>query len=154
MTTLTESTVEAAALEWLANIGWQTAHGPDIAPDAPSAERDDYRQVVLGRRLRDALDRLNPSLPASALDDALRRLTQPEGATLESCNRSFHRMLVNDVTVEYRSGDDNIQGEPAKVIDLDNWDANDWLAVNQFTAAETVAQSGARLGQAPGFAPH
>lgn len=38
MTTVTESTVEAAALEWLANLGWQVAHGPDIAPDVPGAE--------------------------------------------------------------------------------------------------------------------
>ena len=138
MTTLTESTVEGAALEWLATIGWQTAHGPDIAPDVPNAERADYGQVVLERRLRNALTLLNPSLPASALDDAFRKLTQPEGATLESCNRSFHRMLVNGVTVEYRSATAEIRGEPAKVIDFDNWAANDWLAVNQFTVTETV----------------
>ncbi len=136
MTTLSESTVEAAALEWLATIGWRTAHGPDIAPDAPGAERDNYGQVVLERRLRDALGRLNPSLPASALDDAFRKLSQPEGATLEARNRSFHRMLVNGVTVEYRSGDGNIRGEPARIIDFDDWDANDWLAVNQFTVTE------------------
>ncbi|MXZ90071.1 MAG: type I restriction endonuclease subunit R [Chloroflexi bacterium] len=138
MTTLTESTVEAATLEWLVTIGWQTAHGPDIAPGAPGAERDDYGQVVLERRLRDALGRLNPSLPASALDDAFRKLTQPEGATLEARNRSFHRMLVNGVTVEYRSADGDIRGEPAKVIDFDDWAVNDWLAVNQFTVTETV----------------
>jgi type I restriction enzyme R subunit len=87
MTTLTEADVESAALDWLATIGWQTAHGPDIAPDTPGAERADYGQVVLERRLRDARARLNPSLPASALDDALRKLTHPEGATLEARNR-------------------------------------------------------------------
>ena len=79
MTTLTEADVEAAALEWLAAIGWQVAHGPDIAPDTPGAERADYGQVVLERRLRAALARLNPSLPAAALDDALHKLTHPEG---------------------------------------------------------------------------
>ena len=69
MTTLTEADVESAALDWLAASGWQVAHGPDIAPDAPGAERDNYGQVVLERRLRDALRRLNPghrSPPASA----------------------------------------------------------------------------------------
>ena len=63
MTTLSESTVEAAALEWLSALGWQTAHGPDIAPDTQGAERADYGQVVLEQRLRDALSRLNP-IPA------------------------------------------------------------------------------------------
>ena len=54
MTTLTEADFEEAALEWLADLGWQTAHGPDIGPDGPSEERADYGAVVLERRPRDA----------------------------------------------------------------------------------------------------
>ena len=138
MTTLTEADVEQAALEWLAAVGWQALHGPDIAPDAPGAERSDYGQVVLERRLRDALARLNPSLPAAALDAALRKLTQPEGATLETRNRGFHRMLVNGVNVEYRASDGSIRGDQAQIIDFENWSSNDWLAVNQFTVTETT----------------
>ena len=68
--------------------------------------------MVLDRRLRDALTLLNPSLPASALDEAVRKLTQPEGATLETRNRSFHRMLVNGVNVDYRAIDGAIRGRP------------------------------------------
>ena len=136
MTTLIESDVEEAALGWLRGLGWQAAYGPDIGPDSPRAERDSFGQTVLERRLRDAVARLNPSLPVSALDDALRKLTQPEGATLEARNRSFHRMLVNGITVEYRAGDGNIRGEQAHVIDADRPDRNDWLAVNQFTVTE------------------
>ena len=136
MTTLNESTVEQAALDWLADLGWQKAHGPDIAPGAPGAERDDYRQPFLERRLRDAMDRLNPGLPATALDDALRKLTQPEGATLEARNRAFHQQLVDGVTVGYRAGDGAIRGEQARVIDFKDPTVNDWLAVNQFTVAE------------------
>lgn len=77
----TESTVEQAALAWLEAAGWQVAHGPDIAPDMPAAERADYGEVVLARRLRDALARLNPQLPAEAIEDAFRKLTRPEGRT-------------------------------------------------------------------------
>ena len=77
MTTITEADVEAAALAWLENLGWGVAHGPDIAPGSAGAERDDYGQVVLERRLRDALAGLNPGLPESALDDAFRKLTRP-----------------------------------------------------------------------------
>ena len=136
MTTFTEAEVEAAALEWLAGLGWQVAHGPDIAPDTPGAERDDYGEVVLERRLRDSLAQLNPQLPSTGLDDALRKLTHPEGSALEACNRAFHRMLVNGVPVEYRTSDGNIRGEQAQVIDFDHPDNNDWLAVNQFTVTE------------------
>ena len=77
MTTITEADVEQAALDWLRDIGWGVAHGPDIAPGTPNAERDDFGQVVLEQRLRDALERLNPELPAAALDDAFRKLTCP-----------------------------------------------------------------------------
>ena len=136
MTTFNESTVEAAALNWLAELGWQTAYGPNIAPDTPQAERADYGQVVLEGRLRDALANLNPGLPWEALDDAFRKLTLPEGATLEACNREFHRMLVNGVGVEYRDSEGAIRGAQAQVVDFADARNNDWLAVNQFTVTE------------------
>ena len=136
MTTLTESDVEQVALDWLANVGWQVAYGPDIAPDTPGAQRSDYGEVVLARRLRDALAGLNPHLPAAALEDAFRKLVRPEGATLEARNRAFHRMLVEGVTVEYRAGEGAIRGAQVQVIDFDEPASNDWLAVNQFTVTE------------------
>ena len=132
----TESTVEDAALSWLETLGWRVAYGPDIAPDTLGAERSDYGQVVLERRLRDALGRINPNLPVAALDDAFRRLTRSEGATLEARNRAFHRMVVDGVTVEYRAGDGTVRWDHARVLDFDAPAANDWLAVNQFTVVE------------------
>ena len=133
---LTESDVEQAAFDWLESLGWAIAHSPDIAPDTPGAERLDYGQVVLEQRLRDALTRLNPDLPAAALDDAFRQLNRPEGPTLETRNRAFHRMLVDGVTVEYRTDEGVVRGAQARVIDFDDPANNDWLAVNQFTVVE------------------
>src|SRR3990172_874143 len=113
MRAFTESVVEEAALSWFGNIGWRIAHGPEIAPDMPAAERRDYGEVVLAQRLRDALARLNPALPADALEDAFRKLTRPEGADLIQRNRALHR-----------------------VIDFDDPANNDWLAVNQYSVTE------------------
>ncbi len=131
-----ESDVESAALSWLEGIGWRIVHGPDIAPGTPAAERRDYGQVVLAQRLRDALARLNPDLPAEALNDAFRKLTRPEGADLLQRNRALHRMLVDGVTVEYRTADGTIRGAQVRVLDFDEPDDNDWLAVNQFAVVE------------------
>lgn len=136
MAHLTESEIESTALAWLDAIGWQIAQGPDIAPGTLMAERADYREVVLAQRLRDAPRRLNPELPNEALEDAFRRLTHPEGATLEARNRAFHRMLVVGVTVEYRRPDGRIAGAQFRVLDFEDPDNNDWLAVNQFTVTE------------------
>lgn len=136
MCTFTESTVEQAALAWLEAIGWRIAHEPDIALDQLLGGRRDYGKVVLAQHLRDALERLNPDLPAEALDDAFRKLTRPEGADLIQRNRALHRMLVDGVTMEYRMTDGTILGAQAWVIDFDDPDNNDWLAVNQFAVVE------------------
>src|SRR5438105_12154927 len=104
----------------------------------PSAERSDpnYRDVMLEHRFRDALVRLNPDLPPEALEDAYRKLTRTDAPSLVERNRAVHRMLVDGVTVEYRRKDGSIAGAQARVIDFNDPDANDWLAVNQFTVAE------------------
>ena len=136
MTTITEAEVEQAALGWLAVLGWSVAHGSDIAPETPNAERRDFGQVVLEHRLRNALASLNPDLPASALDDAYRKLIRPERSTLEARYRAFHWMLVGGVEVEYREAGGRMRGGHAWVIDFDNPANNDWLAVNQFAVAE------------------
>ncbi|MGH7287678.1 MAG: type I restriction endonuclease subunit R, partial [Myxococcota bacterium] len=107
-----------------------------IAPGEPAAERSDYGHVILERRLRDALARLNPDLPAEALEDALRKLTRLEGAELAARNRSVHRLLVDGLPVEYRTADGEIRGAQARVVDFERVEGNDWLAVNQFSVME------------------
>ena len=64
---LSNSAVDAGALDWLAALGWAVAQGPDVAPDTPVAERTEYGSVVLTTRLRSALGRLNLDLPNDAL---------------------------------------------------------------------------------------
>ncbi len=136
MPAFSESIVEEAALAWLEGLGWAVKQGPQIAPGELFAERADYSQVVLAQRLRDALAKLNTQLPAEALDDAFRKLTRPEGPTLEARNRAVHRLLVEGVTVEYRAPDGSIRGAQARAIDFEKPENNDWLAVNQFTVSE------------------
>ena len=140
MTAITEADVEEAALTWLESLGWRVAHGPDISRDGDFPERASYEDVLLKLRMSDALHRLNPDLPAAALDDAFRKLTRHEGAALEARNRHFHRLLVDGITVEYRADDGSIRGAQAWVIDYDDVANNDWLAVNQFTVVELRKQ--------------
>ncbi len=134
----TESVVEGAALAWLEALGYRVLHGPDVAAGEPGAERNDpkYGDVLLERRLRQALVRLNSGLPPDALDDAYRKLTHVDAPSLVERNRAVHRMLVDGVTVEYRRKDGSVAGAQARVIDFDAPANNDWLAVNQFTVSE------------------
>ena len=148
MSRFNESTVEQAALAWLEGAGWQVRNGAEIAPGEPAAERDDYAQPILDRRLRDAIARINPGLPADALDEAFRKLTRPEGADLLARNRSLHRLVVDGVTVEYRDADGGIRGAQTRVIDFDDPASNDWLAVNQFSVVENAVSAQAHVSEA------
>lgn len=138
MSGFTESVVEDAALAWLEALGYAVLHGPEIAVGEPGAERSDpnYRDVLLEKRLRQALVRLNPNLPPEAIEDAYRKLTRMDAPSLLERNRALHRMLVDGVTVEYRRKDGSIAGALARLIDFDASANNDWLAVNQFTVSE------------------
>ena len=136
MAGFTESHVEEAALEWLAGLGYAVLYGPDISPDGSMPERGSYDQVLLTVRLREALARLNPHLPAETLDEVLRKMQQTETPSLIEENRRLHRYLIEGVPVEVAREDGSIGGDVARLIDFADVHANDWLAVNQYTVIE------------------
>ena len=131
-----ESHVEDATLEWFSGLGYAVLHGPDISPDGPTPERVSYDQVLLTERLCEALERLNPHLPAETLEEVLRKVQQTETPSLIEENRRLHRYLIEGVPVEVAREDGSIGGDVARLIDFDNVEANDWLAVNQYTVVE------------------
>ncbi|HEX5166098.1 MAG TPA: type I restriction endonuclease subunit R, partial [Thermomicrobiales bacterium] len=128
----TESTAEEAALTWLAELGYEIASGPELAPH----ERDDYKQVVLVGRLRAAIGRINPGVPGEAREQALAEVLRAESQDLVGNNRRLHRLLVDGVPVEYRRADGSVVGDRVMLVAWDEPGANDWLAVNQFTVVE------------------
>ena len=136
MAYLSESIVEQAALDWFRTLGYDVVEGPDMPP-GPQALRESYADPIFPSVVRGALARLNPELPDDALDDAYRKLTRPEGSTLEARNRAFHRMAVDGVTVEHRDYRGRIRGAPVWIFDFEDPSNNDWLVVNQFTLVES-----------------
>lgn len=134
--TFNESTVEQAAMTWLSELGYPTAYGPECAPGEPGAERDSYKDVILYDRLRNAIERLNQQIPAAAREDAFSKVCHQVSPSLLQNNRRFHGMLRNGVEVEYKRPDGSIAGDRVRLVSFDKPDANDWLAMNQFTVAE------------------
>ncbi len=75
----TESVVEDAALTWFGDLGYALGHGPHLAPGESAAERNSFGEVVLVRRLREAIRRLNPAIPEEALATIDRDLQDQTG---------------------------------------------------------------------------
>jgi type I restriction enzyme R subunit len=120
----------------LEELGYATAYGLDIGPDSRQPERGSYGDVLLIERIRTAIAKLNPTLSAESRAEVLAKLTQSETPSLVEENRRLHRYMVEGVPIEVRRADGSIGGEQAHLIDFDDPDANDWLAVNQFTVIE------------------
>ncbi len=136
---VTESIVEEAALAWLAELGYFVANGLDIGPDGAVPERENYGDVFLVERIRKAIKRLNPTLADELRAEVLAKLVRSEAPSIVEENRRLHRYLIEGVPVEVARPDGSITGEYVQLIDFDRPDANDWLAVNQFTVIENQA---------------
>jgi type I restriction enzyme, R subunit len=129
---MTEDQLEQEALAWLAGVGWQHRHGPELAPEGRTPERADYRQVLLLDRLRRAVAALNPKVPLAARDDAIAQVMDLDTPVLLAANRRFHRLLVMGVPVQYQR-DGETRGDFVKLVDWNDPSRNEWLAVNQFS---------------------
>ncbi|WP_328802895.1 type I restriction endonuclease subunit R [Saccharibacillus alkalitolerans] len=138
MTSYAESDLEQAAVEWFQELNYTWSYGPEISPEGEYPERMLYSDIILTERLREALTRINPGAPQSAIDEAIRIVEIPQSPSLLVNNRAFQRMITDGVDVEYRtpSGENRttkiwlFQTDPERVED------NDFLVVNQFTVVE------------------
>src|ERR1700733_7570094 len=133
---LNESIVEHAALDWFGELGSLVGYGPPLEPGEPGAERESFGEVVLVGRLREAIRRLNRSIPDDAREEALRKVLRVATPSLTQTNRAFDKMLRDGVPVEYPRPDGTIAGDDVRLVDFGDVRANDWLVVNQFTVSE------------------
>lgn len=127
-------------------LGFRYQYGPDI-------ERD-YTDPLLGEVLMDALQRINPTLPESAIEDAVKKIRQIEGASLAECNFKFTQMLQYGVEVTFNASQaaeamahygrynkavecsQNAKTRIVNLIDYEHPEKNDFLVVNQYTIHE------------------
>jgi type I restriction enzyme R subunit len=130
-----ESVVEQATLAWFELLGYKVAEGSNFTPDELDSERQTCADVILSNRLRSALIQINRQLPADAIDEAIKTIARSETQNLFDNNRRFHRLLTDGVPVSYQEGDRTVHDQ-AWLIDWNNPNNNDWLAVNQFTIIE------------------
>ncbi|NYZ64261.1 type I restriction endonuclease subunit R [Luteimonas deserti] len=133
---ITEQQLEDLCIVWFGSLGWTYTQGPDIAPDGDQPARSDYRQAVLRERLLVALLRINPRIPAAALEQAAHELLTVSEPLLIARNRHVHRLLLAGIPVEFSIGDEK-RTDLVNLIDFANPRNNDFVLVSQFTVAGT-----------------
>lgn len=131
---ITENEIEEIALCYLQSLGYNYLNGLVISPDGEHPERQ-YNEVILTTRLRDAIDKLNPTLGQDAKEDALKKVLRTDSPNLLINNETFHKYLTQGVDVEVRTSD-GIRGQKVYIVDFSNPENNEFLAVNQFTIIE------------------
>lgn len=136
MSYLTEAEIEQILLDQFQSLGYTHLASIVTNPDGSQADRDSYADTILPQRLRNAIDRLNPTIPTEARDDAFKKLIATEKPNLIEENRRLHHALVEGIDVEFYAEDGTIRGDKVYAIDFANPSANDWLVLNQFTVIE------------------
>lgn len=112
------------------NLGYDHLYGPDVRRSS-----DDYRDVFLPDVLPDALARINKGLPSAAIDEAILKISNVEGGTLEQSNETFNDYLQSGVEVRYFDGEQD-RDEIVRLLDFDDPGNNDFHVVNQWTFVE------------------
>ena len=128
---INEDWCEKVIIEHLVDsLGYDHLYGPDVRRSS-----DDYRDVFLPDVLPDALARINKGLPSAAIDEAILKISNVEGGTLEQRNETFNDYLQSGVEVRYFDGEQD-RDEIVRLLDFDDPGNNDFYVVNQWTFVE------------------
>lgn len=131
-----ESDIEQLTLDILRDDnGYTVLHGPHIV-DGRAKERE-LSDVFLTARLRAAINRLNPHIPAAAREEAFKKAQRADALSLLDNNQAFHQMLTDGLDIKFGIGDGKAKTDKVWLIDWDNPDNNEFTAVNQLVFTES-----------------
>lgn len=128
---LNEEWYEQLIIEHLQKkLGYEYLYGPDVR-----RTDDSYRDVFLPDIFPAALRRINKGLPQAAIEEAVLKLHNIEGGTLEQRNEMFNDYLQSGVEVHFFDGKAE-HDDIVRLLDFDDPDNNDFHVVNQWTFVE------------------
>ncbi|MYS72492.1 DEAD/DEAH box helicase, partial [Streptomyces sp. SID5926] len=130
-----EADWEALALDELGELAWEPAPGNAFAPG--SDHRKSWDDLILYPDLREAVERLNPSLPPDAVREAVATAATPASQDTYEENRTAHEYLTTGIrSVTYTDAFGAEHNPTIRLVDLDDPDANVYRALNQVTVID------------------
>ena len=138
-----EDALELEAVKLFEAMGWQSANALHETFGAKATlGRQSRGETVLLSHLMPALERLNPDLPAAALEAAAAELTRDRSTLAPAnANREVMGLLRDGVPVLFKTeGDEGGESEAEATVRVIDWSAppegetgaNDYLVVQQF----------------------
>ena len=128
---MNEGFYEEALIEYFVdNLGYEHLYGPDVTRTS-----DRYDDVFLPGALESALRRINGGLPSQAIQEAIRKISNVEGGSLEQRNETFNDYLQSGVEVRFAENGEE-RDDIVRLLDFDDPDNNDFYVVNQWTFVE------------------
>lgn len=125
--------VEKPAIDYLTNLGYSYIDGTKLTPE--NNERDTLSEVILTKRLKKSLKKLNPLISDENINKITRLLQRPEnlGSGLLEINEKIYEYIVNlQLTVDEVINNKK-EKLTVKLIDFDNIKENEFIVANQFT---------------------
>jgi type I restriction enzyme R subunit len=143
MVAYNEDAYELQSLDWLEGIGWNLAKGPEIAHDGMMPERSSHKDILLVGRVEDAISRINPGTPKDVIRKVRQMLESPGETDLLKANQQIHQWMTEGMSVKIREESGEETTKLLWLIDFENIENNDWLAVNQYSV-QVDADAGTR----------
>lgn len=130
-----DTLVQRTTSEYLEQqLGWESIYAynnEDFGPNSLLGRESD-REVVLTRTFRKKLGELNPGLPETAYEEAVRQITEVVASqSLTATNQEKYEFLRNGVQVGFRNDDGERVRDRLRIIDFDNPEKNDFLCVRE-----------------------
>ncbi|MFV2198775.1 type I restriction endonuclease subunit R [Nocardiopsis sp. LOL_012] len=127
---VTEADWEQHALDELGELAWLPGTGKDFPID-PEGQRRAWDDPTLHHDLREAVERLNPGLTPSAVDQALTIATTPASREPLPENRTAHAYLTSGVRLTYTDEYGAEHSPTVRLVDFRDPRSNTFRAVNQ-----------------------
>jgi type I restriction enzyme R subunit len=143
MVAYNEDAYELQCLDWLQRIGWNLAKGPEIAHDGMMPERSSHKDILLVGRVEDAISRINPGTPKDVIKKVRQMLESPGETDVLKANQQIHQWMTEGMPVKIRDESGEESTKLLWLIDFENIENNDWLAVNQYSV-QVDADAGTR----------
>ena len=132
---MSEADWEALAMDALGELAWHPTEGKKIAPG--SGERESWGELIIPGRLRAAIERVNPGVPATAVQEAMQVVLSPKSRDARGENFQVHQYLTGGIRSVVYTDEHGAEHNPTiRLIDYGNPYANDFLAANQVVVTD------------------